>query len=90
MKHKLIAQHSLRGTVKWGSEVLQFVESLEYHCGRKVANFLRGEGHVGEDGGAMFTFDWKKWNWLLPGKTTRDKRYEGYSTENWIHASLLE
>ena len=38
----------------------------------------------------MFTFDWKKWNWPLPGKTTRDKQYEGYSTENGLRASLLE
>ena len=55
-----------------------------------MVNLLRGEGHVGEGGSGMFNFDWKKWNWMLPGKTTRDKEYEGYTTENGIHASLLE
>jgi hypothetical protein len=75
---------------KWDNEVLQFVETLEYHSGRKVVNLLRGEGHAGEGGGGIHTFDWKKWNWPLPGKTTRDKQYEGYSTENGIRASLLQ
>ena len=64
---------------KWDSEVLQFVETLEYHGGRKVVNLLRSEGHCR-----------KKWNWPLPGKTTRDKQYEGYSTEIGIRASLLQ
>ena len=83
-------QNNRSAQFKWDSEVLQFVESLEYHGGRKVVNLLRGEGHVGEGGGGMFTFDWKKWNWPLPGKTTGDKQYEGHSTENGLRASLLE
>jgi hypothetical protein len=81
--------HSLQ--FQWDNEVLQFLESLEYHGGRKVVNLLRGPGHDGEGpSGAVSGFDWKKWNWPLPGKTTRDKMYSGYSTENGIYAPLLQ
>ena len=38
--------HSLQ--FQWDNEVLQFLESLEYHGGRKVVNLLRGPGHDGE------------------------------------------
>ena len=40
--------------------------------------------------GGIPVFDWVKWNWPLPGKTTRDKMYSGYSTENGILAPFLE
>jgi len=60
--------HSLQ--FQWDSEVLQFVENLEYHGGRRVVNLLRGSGHEGEGGSGIDTFDWQKWNWPLPGKTT--------------------
>ena len=63
--------HSLQ--FEWDKEVLQFVESLEYHGSRKVFNLLRGPGHDGEGAGGIPVFDWVKWNWPLPGKTTRDK-----------------
>ena len=53
-------------------------------------NLLRGLGHDEEGGSGLHTFDWQKWNWPLPGKTTRDKRYEGYTTEDGIHANLLQ
>ena len=36
--------HSLQ--FQWDNEVLQFVESLKYHGGRKVVNLLRGSGSV--------------------------------------------
>lgn len=80
--------HSLQ--FQWDSEVLQFVETLEYHGGRRVVNLLRGSGHEGEGGSGIHTFDWQKWNWPLPGKTTRDKQYQGYTTEDGIHAHLLQ
>ena len=80
--------HSLQ--FEWDKEVLQFVESLEYHGSRKVVNFLRGPGHDGEGAGGIPVFDWVKWNWPLPGKTTHDKMYSGYSTENGILAPFLE
>ena len=67
--------HSLQ--FQWDSEVLQFVETLEYHGGRRVVNLLRGSGHEGEGGSGIHTFDWKKWNWPLPGKTTRDSNMKG-------------
>ena len=53
-------------------------------------NLLRGSGHEGEGGSGIHTFDWQNWNWPLPGKTTRDKQYEGYTTEDGIHTNLLE
>lgn len=60
------------------------------HGGRRVVNLLRGSGHEGKGGSGIHTFDWQKWNWSLPGKTTRDKQYEGYTTEDGIHTNLLE
>ena len=81
--------HSLQ--FQWDNEVLQFVESLEYHGGRKVVNLLRGPGHDGEgQSSAVSGFDWTKWNWPLPGKTTRDKMCSVYSTENGVYAPLLQ
>ena len=81
--------HSLQ--FQWDNEVLQFLESLEYHGGRKVVNLLRGPGHDGEGrSSAVSGFNWRKWNWPLPGKTTRDKMYSGYSTENGIYSPLLQ
>lgn len=66
--------HSLQ--FQWDNEVLQFLESLEYHGGRKVVNLLKEPGHDGEGrSSAVSSFDWTKWNWLLPEKTTRDKMY---------------
>ena len=68
--------HSLQ--FQWDNEVLQFLESVEYYGGRKVVNLLRGPGHDGEGrSSAVSGFDWTKWNWPLPGKTTRDKMYNG-------------
>ena len=81
--------HSLQ--FQWDNEVLQFLESVEYYGGRKVVNLLRGPGHDGEGrSSAVSGFDWTKWNWPLPGKTTRDKMYSGYSTENGINAKYLQ
>ena len=80
--------HSLQ--FQWDAEVLQLVESLEYHGGRSVINLLRGPGHDGEGSGGIFAFDWKKWNLPLPGKTTRDKMYGGYTTEDGIQKHLLQ
>ena len=51
---------------------------------------MRGPGHDGEGSGGISGFDWTKWNWPLPGKTTRDKMYSGYSTENAIIAPFLQ
>ena len=68
--------HSLQ--FQRANEVLQFLESVEYYGGRKVVNLLRGPGHDGEGrSSAVSGFDWTKWNWPLPGKTTRDKMYNG-------------
>ena len=76
--------HSLQ--FQWDNEVLQLIESLEYHGGRKVVNLLREPGHDGEGRSS----DRIKWNWLLPGKTTRDKMYSGYLTENGVYTPLLQ
>ena len=81
--------HSLQ--FQWDNEVLQFLESLQYHGGRKVVNLLKEPGHDGEGrSSTVSSFDWTKWNWLLPRKTTRDKMYSGYSTENGRYTPLLQ
>ena len=51
---------------------------------------MRGPGHDGEGSGGISGFDWTKWNWPLPGKTTRDTMYSGYLTENGILAPFLQ
>ena len=53
-------------------------------------NLFRGSGYEGEGGSGIHTFDWQKWNWPLPEKTTRDKQYQGYTTEDGIRAHLLQ
>ena len=72
------------------NEILQFLESLEYHGGRKVINLLRGPGHDGERSGGISGFNWRKWNWPLPQKTCRHKVYSGYIIENGTFASFLQ
>ena len=53
--------HSLQ--FQWDNEVLQFLESLQYHGGRKVVNLLKEPGHDGEGrSSAVSSFDWTKWN----------------------------
>lgn len=78
--------HSLQ--FQWDSEIFQFVETLEYHGGRRVVNLLRGSGREGEGGSGIRTFDWQKWNWLLPVTTIQDKQYEGYTTEDGIYTNI--
>ena len=51
---------------------------------------MRGPNHDGEGSGGIVAFDWLKWNWPLPGKTTRDKVYSGYSTENETLVPFLQ
>ena len=83
-------QENLTLQFQWDNEILQFLESLEYHGGRKVINLLRGPGHDGERSGGISGFNWRKWNWPLPQKTCRDKVYSGYITENGTFASFLQ
>ena len=69
-------------------EVVEFVETLEYHGHKKVINLLRGPGFLGTGKGGAKQFDWKSWNWPLPGRTTRLKN-TGYVTNSGIHKTLL-
>ncbi len=75
---------------QWDSEVLQFVETLEYHGHEKTMNLLRGPGFLGTGKGGQKKFDWTSWNWPIPGKTTRKKKCTGYTTENGVHKNLLK
>ena len=50
--------HSLQ--FQWDNEILQFLESLEYHGGMKVINLLRGPGHDVEGSGGVSGFNWRK------------------------------
>ena len=42
----------------WDSEVLQFVETLEYHGHEKTMNLLGGPGFLGTGKGGLKEFDW--------------------------------
>ena len=60
-------------------------------------NLLRGPGFYNRavDKNQQTTktlrFDWKTWNWPLPGRTTRQKRNKGrYTTENGMYWPLIE
>lgn len=75
---------------KWDQEVIEFVESLEYHGHEKTINLLRGPGFVGTGKGGTKTFDWSSWNWPLPGKSTRKKNCTGYTTDSGLHKNLLQ
>ena len=74
---------------QWDSEILDFVESLEYHGHGKTMNLLRGPGFLGTGKGGTKTFNWASWNWPLPGKTTRKKHCTGYTNDSGIHKNLL-
>ena len=76
--------------LQWDPEVLEFVESLEYHGHEKTINLLRGPGFLGTGKGGVKLFDWSLWNWPLPGKTTRKKKCTGYTTDNGLHKNLLQ
>ena len=75
---------------QWDNEVIEFVESLEYHGNEKTINLLRGPGFLGTGKGGQKTFDWASWNWPLPGKTTRKRNSTGYTTDSEIHQNLLQ
>lgn len=74
---------------QWDPEILQFLESLEYHGHEKAMNLLRGPGFLGSGKGGEKEFDWASWNWPIPRKTTGKKNCTGYTTDNGIHKSLL-
>lgn len=50
---------------------------------------MRGPGFHGTGKGGTKVFDWSTWNWPLPGRTTRGKETQGYTTESGIHKYLL-
>lgn len=64
----LYAQSRLENSsdFEWDSEILQFVETIEFHGHESVLNLLRGPGHLGEGRGGSKSFDWKTWNLTLP------------------------
>ena len=75
---------------QWDDEVLEFVETLEYHGHEKILNLLRGPGFLGTGKGGKKQFDWTTWNWPLPGKTTRRKNTRGYTTDSGLHKPLVQ
>ena len=74
---------------QWDPEILEFVESLEYHGHEKTINLLRAPGFLGTGKGGVKSLDWSSWNWPLPGKT-RNKKCTGYTTDNGLHKNLLQ
>ena len=69
---------------QWDSEVLQFIETLEYHGHEKTMNLLRGPGFLGTGKGGQKEFDWTSWNCPIVGKTTRKKKCTGYTTDRTL------
>lgn len=53
-------------------------------------NLLRGPGFLDTGKGGKKQFDWSRWNWPLPGKTTRRKHKGGHTTDSGIHKHLLQ
>ena len=74
---------------QWDDEIIEFIETLEYHGHENVINLLRGPGHLNQGKGGIKTFNWANWNWPLPGRTTRKKNCSGYTTDDGIHSYLL-
>ena len=78
---------------EWDETILEFVDSLEYYGHQATVNMLQGqEFHGKTKGDARLTaFDWKTWNWPLPGKTTRQIKNKGrYCTKSGIYWNLHE
>lgn len=87
----LYAQSRLENSsdFEWDSEILQFVETIEFHGHESVLNLLRGPGHLGEGRGGSKSFDWKTWNLPLPAAPTRKKNSRAYTTKCGTHKHLL-
>lgn len=83
-------EHSPAAQFQWDHEVLEFVETLEYHGQESMVNLLRGSGHFGQGRGGIKSFAWQNWNWPLPGRATRKKNLPGYTTDDGVHSYLLE
>lgn len=82
---------------QWDSDILQFLDTIEYYGHEATVNLLRGSGFynraVDKNKSTIQTprFDWKTWNWPLPGRTTRQKRNKGrYTTEDGVYWPLIE
>ena len=74
---------------QWDDEIIEFIETLEYHGHENVVNLLRGSGHLNQGKGGVKAFDWMNWNWPLPGRTTRKKNRSGYTTADGVLSYLL-
>ena len=89
---------SREGQFQWDSEILEFLDTIEYYGHEATVHLLRGPGFyktaeerktAGERKAGKF--DWSTWNWPLPGRTTRQKQSKGrYTTDSGIYWPLVQ
>ena len=80
---------------QWDSEILEFLDTIEYYGHEATVHLLRGPGYYKPSGNKAPTdrskFDWSTWNWPLPGRTTRQKQNKGrYSTDDGVYWPLVQ
>ena len=89
---------SREGQFQWDSEILEFLDTIEYYGHEATVHLLRGPGFyktaeerktAGERKAGKF--EWSSWNWPLPGRTTRQKQNKGrYTTDSGIYWPLVQ
>ena len=89
---------SREGQFQWDSEILEFLDTIEYYGHEATVHLLRGPGFqktaeerktAGERKAGKF--DWSTWNWPFPGRTTRQKQSKGrYTTDSGIYWPLVQ
>ena len=73
---------------QWDGEIIEFIETLEYH-GHKDVKLIAWTWASQSRERGIKTFNWANWNWPLPGRTTRKKNCSAPSTDERIHSYLL-
>lgn len=78
---------SREGQFQWDSEILEFLDTIEYYGHEATVHLLRGPGFYKTAGERKAgKFEWSSWNWPLPGRTTRQKQNKGrYTTDSGIY-----
>ena len=81
---------------QWDTEILEFLDTLEYYGHEATVHLLRGPGFYKRKSRYTSTtssdpkFMWESWNWPLPGRTTRNKEKCRYSTDSGVYWPMVQ
>lgn len=81
---------------QWDTEILEFLDTLEYYGHEATVHLLRGPGFYKRKSRCTSItssdpkFMWESWNWPLPGRTTRNKEKGRYSTDSGVYWPMVQ